>query len=639
MNVILSPGLALWLTLLLTLLFLLPMTLAQNQQYQLKLLAVQEAENGTLSGSDADLFLEIQEGSGRVFLETFPLTKLDTQISTRFAKEVACHHFQLDCSRYDFIYTIKAKSPIIGGPSAGAAIAALTSIAVLDLPYHQDIAVTGTINSGGIIGPVGGIRQKLEAAAQAKLKKVLIPQGTGTLDEAPEAEGEIPLDNTTTSEDNTTNITSPERNNTTTEEIDNQFNLLTYGKENLSIEVQEVPDLDEVIFQLTGKQLNNRNVTITESPVYKNLMEGLQQVLCERSLSAQEELLKEFSLNNETFSFVTQKMGQAKNATQLEDFYSAASFCFTANIRLKKELYQQKKLTREAYDQLFSLLAKKVATVEEKIKQEEIQTIGDLQTLMIVQERIQEVHQQIEKFPSAAEEELPALLAYAEERFFSALSWMQFFSMEGKQFLFDAVSLEKSCTNKIAESEERHQYVSLFLGERFLVNIQQKINEAKKAQEQKEFPLCLITAAQAKADADAILSTLGVREEALPELLAQKQKVVKRIIAENSAEDIFPILGYSYYQYANSLVDEDKYTALLYLEYALEMSDLSMYFPEEKKYRTVQKGIDELLQNEQILLFVAGVLVGVTLTLVLVKREKRKKVGRRREERNEEENE
>ncbi|MDO8656812.1 MAG: S16 family serine protease, partial [Nanoarchaeota archaeon] len=156
--------------LLLLILISIPFVFSQNQQYHLKLLAVQESDNKTLTGSDADLYLEIQKGSGRVFLETFPLTKLDTQISTRFAKDAACHHFKLECDQYDFIYTIKAKSSIIGGPSAGAAIAALTTIAVLDIPYDdKSTTVTGTINSGGIIGPVGGIQQKLEAAAQAKL--------------------------------------------------------------------------------------------------------------------------------------------------------------------------------------------------------------------------------------------------------------------------------------------------------------------------------------------------------------------------------------------------------------------------------------------------------------------------------------
>src|SRR3989344_8131298 len=148
-----------------------------NHQYHLKLLAVQETING-YAGSDADLYLELkQPGTGRVFLDTFPATKFDTQISTRFAKEIACKHYKLNCDQYDFLYTIKAQTNIIGGPSAGAAIAALTTIAVKDLNYDKSISITGTINSGGIIGPVGGVKEKLEAASQAKLKKILISQG------------------------------------------------------------------------------------------------------------------------------------------------------------------------------------------------------------------------------------------------------------------------------------------------------------------------------------------------------------------------------------------------------------------------------------------------------------------------------
>jgi len=111
-----------------------------DEIYHLKLLAVEGEDN--FQGSDADLYLELKEGTGRVFLDTFPLTKLDTQISTRFAKELACKHFKIDCDQYDFIYTIKAKSNIIGGPSAGAAIAALTTIATLNLDYNSDISIT-----------------------------------------------------------------------------------------------------------------------------------------------------------------------------------------------------------------------------------------------------------------------------------------------------------------------------------------------------------------------------------------------------------------------------------------------------------------------------------------------------------------
>jgi predicted S18 family serine protease len=54
----------------------------------MKLLAVSQIGD-SLVGSQADLFLDVKEGSGRVFIETFPITKMDTQISTRFAKEIA----------------------------------------------------------------------------------------------------------------------------------------------------------------------------------------------------------------------------------------------------------------------------------------------------------------------------------------------------------------------------------------------------------------------------------------------------------------------------------------------------------------------------------------------------------------------
>ena len=85
---------------------------------QMKLLAVSEVGE-ELIGSKADLYLKIEKGEGRVFIETFPITKMDTQISTRFAKEIACSYLEENCDKYDFFYTIRGESGIIGGPSAG----------------------------------------------------------------------------------------------------------------------------------------------------------------------------------------------------------------------------------------------------------------------------------------------------------------------------------------------------------------------------------------------------------------------------------------------------------------------------------------------------------------------------------------
>ncbi len=79
----------------------------------MKLLAVVDPVNE--KGAIADLYLTIKEGEGRVFLDTSPLTKIDTQMSTRIAKEIACDFLEFDCEQKDFFYTIRSISPIIGG--------------------------------------------------------------------------------------------------------------------------------------------------------------------------------------------------------------------------------------------------------------------------------------------------------------------------------------------------------------------------------------------------------------------------------------------------------------------------------------------------------------------------------------------
>ncbi len=62
------------------------------------------------------------------------------------------------------------------GPSAG--IAALTSIvsALTEIPVRHDIAMTGEVGLRGQVGAIGGLEQKLEAAALAGIKTVIVPK-------------------------------------------------------------------------------------------------------------------------------------------------------------------------------------------------------------------------------------------------------------------------------------------------------------------------------------------------------------------------------------------------------------------------------------------------------------------------------
>ncbi len=65
----------------------------------------------------------------------------------------------------------------IGGPSAGAIIAAASEAALLDGTLRSGITATGTVLPDGAVGPVSGIPDKLRGAQEADLTEVLIPAG------------------------------------------------------------------------------------------------------------------------------------------------------------------------------------------------------------------------------------------------------------------------------------------------------------------------------------------------------------------------------------------------------------------------------------------------------------------------------
>ena len=63
-------------------------------------------------------------------------------MSTRFAKEIACNFLEIDCSKKDFFYTIRSDSTIVGGPSAGSAIAILTTLLLNNQQVNESISIT-----------------------------------------------------------------------------------------------------------------------------------------------------------------------------------------------------------------------------------------------------------------------------------------------------------------------------------------------------------------------------------------------------------------------------------------------------------------------------------------------------------------
>jgi PDZ domain-containing protein len=79
--------------------------------------------------------------------------------------------------RFEYPFPIDIEAGLIGGPSAGMmyTLAVMEVLTAADLTHGAVIAGTGTIDSAGNVGAIGGVRQKVVAAEAAGATVMLVP--------------------------------------------------------------------------------------------------------------------------------------------------------------------------------------------------------------------------------------------------------------------------------------------------------------------------------------------------------------------------------------------------------------------------------------------------------------------------------
>ena len=550
---------------LLLLLLLLPF--ASAAPGHLKLVAVSETNQGFL-GTTADLYLTIQRGSGRVFIDTFPLMKLDTQISTRFANEVACSQLDANCDGFDFFYTIRSGSALIAGPSAGAALTALTMAELKGWPVDEKVTITGTINAGGIIGNVAGLKEKIDAAADAGITTLIVPEGESIM-------------------------------------INNQsVSLPDYGTKR-GINVVEAMDINDAVFKLTGKRVKQADGPLVIDPEYAKIMHGLASELCSRS--------SQLLVNSSVEGINLTKKGRA--ALENGSYYSAASFCFGANVRFTNAV-----LSNWTVEELAAFRLKLLDNITQfEYTLPKYKTLTDIQAYAAVKERLSEARDYANYTVNQTSDSYR--LAYAQERLYSAGSWSKFFGTGGYELTITDPQLKEFCIAKISEVEERLQYLEIYLPTA-VRGSRQDLDLAYKELAAGNYGLCIFKASKSKADADVVLGLFGIEQSQLGSLLDKKLEIIRQSIVRASKKGYFPIVGYSYYDYAKSLKSSDKYSSLLYAEYALELSNLDMYIKKQSSLilQPVQPSTPALIA----LGFFAGVLVcSIVFGILFLRRGKR----------------
>ena len=578
-------------------LLLLVLASAANAQKELTLLSVEDVGEEQ-RGSTAKLTIESVQGNGRVFASTSPLTKVDTQISARFAKDIACDFVDRACDR-DFFYTVDANSAVVSGPSAGAAFAIGIIAEIEDLDLKSNVAVSATINSGGLLGPVGGLKKKIEAAARRGIDKVLIAKGSRYLHNVSEvidlgSEGQIKIP---------------------VSRVNDTVDLVEFGKA-FGIEVVEVSRLGEALSHFTGKPYASKNSVVKIDYEYERTMESLAAQLCARTDKLRNDISRvgDDNRSQSLYGGALNKSRQADEALGIEQFYSAASFCFAANIELQALIYDN--LTDdEIGDVAFS-----IGRIQ--INKTDIGSLKNLQALMIVEDRLQDKDRYVGRLlnENMSKETAVGNLAYARERLFSALAWTAFLdNRTDPGYNIDEPLLREICNRKFEEAQERFDYASVYFPN-LLSNTRQNLEYVLSNMEEENYLVCIYQASRVKAESDVVLGLLGVSEENVPLVVEEKISIAKEIIAEQNE---FPIAAYSYVEYADALKEGSPQVALLYAEYALELADLDIYFPKNSMKRSSNGNFD--MGTGWILFF--GIVLGILIKrMFLTKRKFRRLV-------------
>ncbi len=126
-------------------------------------------------GTLTNIYLNVSKGRGIVNVSGPAQVGNSTLYSAETAAAYASSYLGINESDYNFTYYIKDSGVNVSGPSAGLAFTMLAVSALMQRQMFNNFTVTGTIDSTGSAGEVGGVYDKIGAAAKEGMEYALVP--------------------------------------------------------------------------------------------------------------------------------------------------------------------------------------------------------------------------------------------------------------------------------------------------------------------------------------------------------------------------------------------------------------------------------------------------------------------------------
>ncbi len=544
--------------------------------------AVAQTDNGGEVGVISTITVTVQSnGTGRVFVDTLPLTDVDMQGSARLAVKVATalvkndNRSHLDPTHYDFFFVVRTEASTIGGPSAGAVMTVATIALLENWTLDNKTVMTGMIDPDGSIGPIGGIPYKIDAAHSVGATRFLIPKGQMTYTEN--------VAETVSGDGWTQIITHPETRNVS------DYARTTYG-----MEVFEVEDINDALQYFTGwrfPSVTSNNKITTED--YQNVMRPIATMLLNRTEQAYVNASHAFNTTtipnrwpdydrNQITDYLNsaqERLVESRDWYTKSAFYTVLSKTFqtlvdTTTVENACRYFSSVNQSRF----LASLLNQTVAYYHNKsadLGSIQIHGLVSLQCIGAAQQRASEA----ESFLAAANTSrasgdfLGTLynLAFAQERSDSIHWWLTIFVSFNDTGDINQTEIKAMAADYIDNAQQSIAYSQILLQEmgqtsQYLSDAQTDLQTAQTENENNHSAAALFVSFEALTKANLALELVDGLTTAK---VQRAQGRANARITECRNRGLEPVLAVSYYEYAQSLQNESSNdSAIVYYMYS-----------------------------------------------------------------------